>query len=471
MQSHFQAISHYLPTEARHWLGLAVLALLYFLAGVIGLTVQTAYNGITPIWPASGIAFAALFLFGVRLWPAIILAMLGLALFAGIPFYVALAAGIGSVLEAVVPVLILRQKQFNGNLNRLNNVLLFVAFAVFLGPVFSATAGVSAFTIHQSLEPDATLWLWAFWWLGNSIGVLMVGSAILIWKAAPVGKTPNKTIGKKALLVLTVIASFTSMAINTYPLSTLILFFMFPLIVFAATHYSMRWVSILYLSALLTFILAGALLFPDKFNVVEIDGIYLNLAFLVVFTFLGLFASAAHSEQLDNRILEYQATTDSLTGMNNRRAFLEQLNTTVHNLRRSDDRHSLLYIDLDGLKAVNDSAGHATGDLVLQASTRIIRRIIRHQDIAGRLGGDEFAILLRNCDSDDAMSIAEKIRRVVSEHSTTAKNKQYSVTTSIGIIDIDPSHHDIPGLLEAADEACYVSKRAGGNQITLADAG
>ena len=469
MQSNVQSISHYFPTAPRHWGGIGVLAALYFLAGIIGLSVQTAYNGITPIWPASGIAFAALLLFGVRLWPAIILAMLCLALYAEIPVFVALSAGIGSVLEAAIPVMLLQRFRFDGNLNRLQNILYFLVFAVFLGPVFSATAGAAAFAMHQSLEIYAIIRMWAFWWLGNSIGILMVGSAILIWSATP-NKGITGSIGlRTALVCLTVIASFSSMAINTFPFSTLILFFLFPLIILAAMQDNLRFVALIYLSVLLTFLIAGALFFPEKFNTAEIDGVYLNITFLIIFTFLGLFASAAHTEQLDKRILEYQAATDNLTGMKSRQAFLELLNTTVRNLRRDNDRHSLLYIDLDGLKNVNDSAGHSTGDLVLKSITQIIRRIIRSQDVAGRLGGDEFAILLRNSDSHAAMILAEKIRHAIAEHITSFKKLQFSVTASIGIVDIDQSCDDVETVLETADQACYASKRSGGNQITLAE--
>jgi integral membrane sensor domain MASE1 len=82
---------------------LLILTLLYFLAGIIGLAVQTDPSGITPIWPASGIAFAALYIYGLRLWPAIILGMVSLSFYADVPLAIALIAGAGSVLEAVIP--------------------------------------------------------------------------------------------------------------------------------------------------------------------------------------------------------------------------------------------------------------------------------------------------------------------------------------------------------------------------------
>nr|MDJ0807063.1 MASE1 domain-containing protein [Gammaproteobacteria bacterium] len=222
------------PTALRPWAEAAVLATLYFLAGVVGLSVQTAYQGVSPIWPASGIAFASLFLFGLRLWPAIILGMLGLAWYADIPFSVALFAGLGSVLEAVIPVVILRRLGFNGDFNRLNHTLLFVAFAVILGPVFSATAGAGALALHQTLDIEVFIRLWAFWWLGNSIGILMLGSAILIWSRTPDKAVGNKVLTGLLLVCFTLIASYNSLSINTFPFSTLILFFLFPLIIYAA---------------------------------------------------------------------------------------------------------------------------------------------------------------------------------------------------------------------------------------------
>jgi diguanylate cyclase (GGDEF)-like protein len=469
MRAGQEAAGGLFPTRIHHWLGIAVLASAYLLAGVAGLSVQTTYQGITPIWPASGIAFASLFLFGVRLWPAIITAMLGLAVYTDIPLYVALAAGAGSVLEAVIPVSILRRKGFDGNLNRLNGVLQFVLYAVILGPVFSATTGSLAMAAHHSLDLASVGRMWAFWWLGNSIGLLVMGSVILIWSTAPKEQTSQDITGKALTAILTVSISFTSVAIHPASLSTLTLFLLLPLIITAAMRYSMRWVSLLYLGAFISFLVAGALYVPDNLHVAEIDGVYLNIAFMVVFAFIGLFASAARIEQIDKHILEIQATTDQLTGMLNRHAFLDQLNATVQMLRREDDRHSLLYLDLDGLKNVNDSAGHAAGDKLLQTITGIIRRIIRSQDIAGRLGGDEFAILLRNCDISDALGITEKIRQAVRRYAISIDERRYSVTASIGIVDIDRSCHDVPRLLESVDQACYASKRAGGDRFTLTE--
>ncbi|MDJ0806100.1 MAG: GGDEF domain-containing protein, partial [Gammaproteobacteria bacterium] len=217
------------------------------------------------------------------------------------------------------------------------------------------------------------------------------------------------------------------------------------------------------------FILTGAWFYPEKFNVEEIDTVFLNITFLIIFTFLGLFAAAAQTELLDKRIFEYEASTDNLTGMTSRRAFLDQLRTAVQNLRRNNDKHCLLYIDLDGLKSVNDTAGHSTGDLALKSITRIIRSTIRGQDIAGRLGGDEFAILLSNCDTQAAMVIAEKIRQAVAEYRISHHGQRFTVTASIGGVNIDQSSHDIETLIESADQACYTSKRSGGNRITLAN--
>jgi diguanylate cyclase (GGDEF)-like protein len=455
--------------EIGGWGLFALLVLLYFIAGVAGLSVHTAYDGITPIWPPSGIAFAFLFLFGIRLWPAIVIAMLGLSLFADIPIAVGLAAGLGSVLEAVIPILILRRLGFDGNLNRLQNVLYFVGIAVLIGPMFSSTIGSAAFAVWQSLKLDAFIRMWAFWWLGNSIGILMIGSSLLIWSATPKQGELGGGGSLLLLVLLTVAASYASVAIDTFPISTLSLYFLFPLIVFAAMQYSARWVSVVYLTALMTFILSGVLLFPERFQVAEIGEIYLNISFLSVFTFLGLFASAAHTEQLENRLLEYKATTDFLTGLRNRHAFLDELNHMLNHLRRSEDRHSLLFIDLDGFKAINDSAGHATGDQVLNALGQVIGQVVRGQDIAARLGGDEFAILLRNCGAYHALLIAEKVRSAVSNCSVSINGFDYSVTASIGIVRIENPCHNVTMLMELADQACYSSKRAGGDRVTMAE--
>ncbi len=448
---------------------LIILTLLYFLAGIIGLAVQTHPSGITPIWPASGIAFAALYIYGLRLWPAIMLGMVSLSFYAEVPLAIALIAGAGSVLEAIVPILILRRLNFDGDLNRVHSIFLFVSIAVVLGPIFSASLGSLAFSWMMPMGISETLRIWAYWWLGNGIGILIIGSFLLIWLATPNTGKKGELPGKLLILIATAVAMFLSLAINQHPYSTLILFLLIPFAVLAAMRYGLRCVSTMALVTMIVTLVTGAWLIPEAFKHAELGTIYLNIAFLVIITSTGLLVSAANYERIHHQIMKYRATIDALTGLGNRHEFLHQLERTLLNLRRRDDNHSLMYIDLDGLKLVNDTAGHAAGDEVLKQIGQVFQRITRNQDVVGRLGGDEFAILLRNCDTEDASVIAEQIRKEVASEIITWQKKEYRVTASIGIVRIDKDHDQAATVIEQADTACYTSKRAGGDQITISN--
>jgi diguanylate cyclase (GGDEF)-like protein len=448
-------------------LQLLLLTLLYFLTGIIGLAVQTVPSGITPIWPASGIAFAALYIYGLRLWPAIILGMVSLSFYADVPLVIALIAGAGSVLEAVIPILILRRLNFDGDLNRVHSIFLFVSVAVVLGPVFSASLGSLAFNWLMPMGISEVLRIWAYWWLGNGIGILIVGSFLLIWLATPNSGKKGELPGKLFILIATAAAMFLSLAINQHPYSTLIMFLLIPFAVLAAMRYGLRCVSTMALVTMIVTLITGAWLIPEAFKNAEIGTIYLNIAFLVIITSTGLLVSAANYERIHHQIMKYRATIDALTGLGNRHEFLHQLERTLLNLRRRDDIHSLMYIDLDGLKLVNDTSGHAAGDEVLKKIGQVFQRVTRNQDVVGRLGGDEFAILLRNCNTKDALAIAEEIRKDVVAEIIEWQKEQYRVTASIGIVRIDKDHDHADKIIEQADTACYTSKRAGGDQITL----
>jgi diguanylate cyclase (GGDEF)-like protein len=221
----------------------------------------------------------------------------------------------------------------------------------------------------------------------------------------------------------------------------------------------------------MSFLITGGLLIPEQFKLLELSTLYLNIAFLAIFTSTALIVAAAYAEQAGKREMEYLAHYDGLTGLINRIEFLQQLNNTLNSKRNRDEKNCLLFIDLDGLKHVNDTAGHSAGDEVLQVMGRVIDQQVRTLDNAARLGGDEFAILVKDCSLNGAQVIAEKVRRAISEQKIAWKDAHFQVTASIGLTEIDRSEDAAPDVIERADMACYTAKRAGGDRISIASAG
>lgn len=167
--------------------------------------------------------------------------------------------------------------------------------------------------------------------------------------------------------------------------------------------------------------------------------------------------------------LRYEAMRDPLTGMLNRRSVLEALEQELARHRRTAEPLSLLALDLDHFKSVNDRFGHATGDAVLVATADCLARGVRAYDHVGRIGGEEFLIVLPGCSSSNALRVAERIRRAMHETAIDIPGGRLSVTTSIGVSglpDLEPS--DGKALIAAADAALYESKRLGRDRATLA---
>jgi diguanylate cyclase (GGDEF)-like protein len=159
------------------------------------------------------------------------------------------------------------------------------------------------------------------------------------------------------------------------------------------------------------------------------------------------------------------ATTDPLTGVLNRRSFLERGAIELERTRRYDRPMTVLMIDADHFKHVNDRFGHDGGDAVLIALTQSLSAGLRISDLLGRLGGEEFAILLPETGPDDAEMLADRLRTRVSELRVATKNGTATLTISVGSAAIDANTTDFSSLLERADKALYEAKKAGRNRV------
>lgn len=166
------------------------------------------------------------------------------------------------------------------------------------------------------------------------------------------------------------------------------------------------------------------------------------------------------------RKLQWQADHDALTGLLNRRAFEDRIQNILPGKRISDFPVTLMFIDLDYFKQVNDKAGHAAGDTLLRQVADLLQANIRDTDLLARMGGDEFVIMLSACPKPKARQIAENIRTQISAYALNWDGQTFHVGASIGVLHVA---HGKGYLLEtcmaAADAACYEAKHAGRNQI------
>jgi diguanylate cyclase (GGDEF)-like protein len=162
---------------------------------------------------------------------------------------------------------------------------------------------------------------------------------------------------------------------------------------------------------------------------------------------------------------ERLATYDSLTGVYNRHAVFDLLEQRLMDRNGGPDRLSLLMIDLDRFKIVNDRLGHPDGDKILAQIGRAIQNATRPGDILGRVGGDEFLVIMPGTNEREAVAIADRLRSVVSDALRDFIDPDMQVTLSIGVAERDESKPYRDELVRRTDKALYRAKRAGGNQV------
>jgi len=170
--------------------------------------------------------------------------------------------------------------------------------------------------------------------------------------------------------------------------------------------------------------------------------------------------------QMVNQIHHY-ATYDQLTGLINRREFELRLASTIDNAKKLSTTHALCYMDLDQFKIINDTCGHAVGDELLRQLSSTLKKSIRERDTLSRIGGDEFGLLLENCALENAIKIAETLRQEVEDFYFHSNEQVYRVGISIGLVVINSSSPTLNELLISADQACYMAKELGRNQVKI----
>lgn len=174
---------------------------------------------------------------------------------------------------------------------------------------------------------------------------------------------------------------------------------------------------------------------------------------------LVLVALDVHDDVRQRDDLRQLATRDDLTGLVNRRTFLETVEQALKRMERFGEPASILYIDLDGFKMVNDRAGHVVGDRVLAAVAGRLRDAVRGADVVGRIGGDEFAVLLERLPSrGETAIVARRVQEALSG-SVEVGGRHWPLSASIGIAVTENHEETALGLLARADEAMYSTKR------------
>ena len=168
------------------------------------------------------------------------------------------------------------------------------------------------------------------------------------------------------------------------------------------------------------------------------------------------------------QLAEFQAKTDPLTGLANRRAFFEVGAFAFENAKRNNDSLALIMLDLDKFKEINDTYGHAMGDSILKGMTVCLLEELRPSDLCARLGGEEFAVLLPSTSLVGAVHVAEKIRLSLKAMDFFSGDTVLNITSSFGVAEMTSAHFQLEAVLRTADLAMYQAKEMGRDNVVSA---
>jgi diguanylate cyclase (GGDEF)-like protein len=436
------------------------LTAVYLLAGKIGMQFAVANASATAVWPCTGIALAALLIFGYRVWPGIFLGALFTALTTPDHFVTGLGVAFGSTVEAVLGCYLLTR--FAGGkqvFQRAQDIFKFAFIAGVITPAISATFGVSCTYFGGFVSRGLCGSVWATWLLGDAAGAILFTPLFVLWL-----ENPHIERGKKHLAELSVLFGglvFTSWIVfdgglhallRHYPLEYLYT----PFLVWAAFRFGRRH------AVTANCVLAGIATWGTGhgFGPFSRDSQNASLLLLQAFiaimsiTTLALAAEVSEHRRADERVRQL-AVTDPLTGLANYRRLLDALDLEIKRSERTGRPFAILLLDLDGLKIVNDAFGHLVGSRAICRLANTLLIYCREIDTAARYGGDEFVLVLPETEMEAAQQVAQRISERLK-----ADGELPHLSVSIGAAVYPADGESLDQLLSAADHALYREKGA-----------
>ena len=437
---------------------LVALGAVYVLAGKLGLRLAFVNASATGVWAPTGIALAAFLILGYDVWPAILCgAFLVNATTAG-SVATSLGISVGNTLEGLVGAYLVNR--FAGGRRafaRARHALRFAGLAALLSTTVSATLGVTTLSVAGFAEWGRYGSIWVTWWLGDAVGALLVAPALLLWSADHRLRWSRRQVLEAAALLACVVlvgvivfGGVLPWGRHNYPLE----FLCMPLLIWAAFRFGPREVAtaMVVLSAIA---ISGTMHgFGPFFRESQNESILLLQAFMGITAVISmalavLVSQHAHVEEQLRRL----AVSDPLTGLANYRQLTELLEGEIKRCQRTGRSFAMLFLDLDGLKKINDRHGHLVGSRAICRLADAMRASSRAVDTGVRFGGDEFALVLPETAEAAAWQVATRITERVKADGETPK---LSVSAGVAIYPRDGDTVEV--LLSVADRLLYEAK-------------
>jgi diguanylate cyclase (GGDEF)-like protein len=430
----------------------------YYVVGKLGLRLAFVHTSISPVWPAAGMAVAALLLLGTEVWPAIFLGSFLVNLTTAGSVATSLGIATGNTLEALAAVyLVNRFARGRYAFDRTQDILKFALLAGGLSACIGAIFGVTSLTVGGFAHWAYYRAMWWTWWQGDAIGIITVTPLVVLWSGTPRPRWNLDQFAEAAgLLSLLVTVSlvifgglFTSV-VRDEPVE----FLCIPFLIWAAFRFGQREAATA-LAVLASIAVWGTMRGDGPFvRPSHNESLLLLQAFMGVVVVMTLVLAAEVAERKRSmEKIQQMALSDPLTGLANYRRLVDVIDGEMKRFGRTGRPFSILLLDLDGLKKINDTFGHVTGSRALCRLADILRVHCRGTDLAARYGGDEFAVVMPESEDDGA----RRAMRRIAEH-VARDMEQPRLSVSIGAAMFPRDGVTISELLEAADRALYSKK-------------
>jgi diguanylate cyclase (GGDEF)-like protein len=433
-----------------------LLAAIYFIVAKLALTLAQVHPSVTPVWPCSGIALAALLLRGNSVWPGIFIGAFAANLVTSGSISTSLAIAVGHTAEGLVGAWLVRR--FAGGLDVLERTRDFLKFA-FLGGLLSttisATVGVTSLALAGLAAWNDYDSIWMTWWLGNATGMILVMPLLLLWCSKPRFRS-GRTLELVFLIAgLTVVGELVFnldlVPGRRYPLE----YVCFPFLVWAAFRFGRRGTVVTALALAVT-AMWGTLHQRGPFTgVPPNEALLLLQSFLSVCSIMSLaLAVEVRQRRRSEKEARSLAVSDPLTGVGNYRRLVDALEAEIQRAERIERAFAFVLLDLDELKKINDVHGHLVGTRALCRIADVLRVNSRRIDTIARYGGDEFAVILPETESEGGRRFADRIVSRLAED-----REKPPITISFGVATWPHDARTTESLFRAADRALYEMKR------------
>lgn len=444
--------------DSKHLATVAILAVVYLIAGKLGLQLAHVNASVTAIWPCTGLAFAALLVYGYRVWPGILIGAFLVNLTTAGTIETSAGIAIGNTLEALTGCyLVNRFARGKEAFARAQDIFKFALLAGMAATAVSATIGVLTLALGGFAKWSALGSLWCTWWLGDAVGAVIVTPFLLLWRENPRLSWTREQVTELAFLFLGLFSTgwfvfggrFHSV-LKDYPLE----YTCIPFLIWAAYRFGRR------KAATAVCALSGIAAWGTTHGFGPFARESQNTSLLLMQIFMGIVAVttlALAAEVTERRHADEHvrnlAISDPLTGLGNYRQIVEALESEIKRYGRTERPFVVLLLDLDGLKKINDAYGHVVGSRALCRLADMLRLYSREMDTAGRYGGDEFVLILPETDGEAARLVAQRITKRLRED-----GEEPTLFVSIGTAVYPDDGETLHEILGAADRDLYRDK-------------